>query len=229
MLACSRSKSSYVNETRELKETVHRLHESCHCCHHLLHLSASLQSPSWQRVRSVQSPKLHQNCLTVESPDACIALHQGHDSLGASLEGASLPGDGNHQSMDELASMVCLQSAVILHECTSAPYLVLFTCRYRQLTMQNATSLARRFQNLQGLQLVVQTELKALDAARKAALADLDRLAQACQDPSPDMVEQVTDCPNLPDECWVHEIMALLKNDQRKVMVVKRKFMSLVG
>lgn len=65
-------------------------------------------------------------------------------------------------------------------------------CRYRQLTTQNATSLARRFQNLPGLQLVVQQELEALDTARTAALADLDRLAVASTEPSPEMVEQVS-------------------------------------
>ncbi|KAK9841676.1 hypothetical protein WJX74_009916 [Apatococcus lobatus] len=65
---------------------------------------------------------------------------------------------------------------------------------YRQLTTQNATSLARRFQNLPGLQLVVQQELEALDLARKAALADLDRLAVASTDPAPEMVEQAGHC-----------------------------------
>ncbi len=58
--------------------------------------------------------------------------------------------------------------------------------------MQNATSLARRFQSLRGLQLVVQAELEALDAARTAALSELDHLAHACQDPSSDMVDQAS-------------------------------------
>lgn len=40
---------------------------------------------------------------------------------------------------------------------------------------------------------MVQQELEALDAARTAALADLDRLAVASTDPSPEMVEQVCD------------------------------------
>ncbi|KAK9861981.1 hypothetical protein WJX84_009317 [Apatococcus fuscideae] len=74
---------------------------------------------------------------------------------------------------------------------------------YRQLTTQNATSLARRFHNLPGLQLVVQKELEALDASRQAALAELDRLAQACTDPSPQMVEQAGHCGRCRSEMGV--------------------------
>ena len=51
---------------------------------------------------------------------------------------------------------------------------------------------------------MVQQELEALDAARRAALADLDRLAAASTDPSPGMVEQVAIGPssiNFAREC----------------------------
>ncbi len=54
---------------------------------------------------------------------------------------------------------------------------------------------------------MVQKELEALDASRQAALAELDRLAQACTDPSPQMVEQVSVAALLLEQALISMIL----------------------
>lgn len=66
--------------------------------------------------------------------------------------------------------------------------------RYRQPTGQNATGLARRFNSLAGLKLILVQELEAIQGARTGALQPLDELASACAQLSDQLVQQVCCC-----------------------------------
>lgn len=65
------------------------------------------------------------------------------------------------------------------------------TCRYQRLVRQNATSLARRFKNLRGLQLLLQGELAAIRKAQTESLEGLQQLTAECSQPSEQLVEEV--------------------------------------
>ncbi len=56
---------------------------------------------------------------------------------------------------------------------------------------QNATSLARRFKNLRGLQLLLQGELAAIRKAQTKSLEGLQQLTAECSQPSEQLVEEV--------------------------------------
>ena len=64
-------------------------------------------------------------------------------------------------------------------------------CRYQRLVRQNATSLARRFKNLRGLQLLLHGELAAIRKAQAESLEGLQQLTTECSRPSEQLVEEV--------------------------------------
>lgn len=65
---------------------------------------------------------------------------------------------------------------------------------YRHVTQQNASSLANRFRDLHGLQLVLNQELKDAREARDSAVTDFDALSVLVASPPPEMVERAASC-----------------------------------
>lgn len=62
------------------------------------------------------------------------------------------------------------------------------------MSNQNATSLARRFQDLAGLRFVLARELGGLSDAQSAALAEVAALRADCERPAQDFIEQAAHC-----------------------------------
>lgn len=65
---------------------------------------------------------------------------------------------------------------------------------YRHVAQQNASSLANRFRDLHGLQIVLNQELNGTREAREVAVKDFDSLSILVASPTPELVERAASC-----------------------------------